>query len=51
MVSQLDQKQNTGHRIKNVWVYNFEEELDKISHLIQEYPFIAFDTEFPGTVH
>ena len=36
--------------IRNVWVYNFEEELDKISALLDKYPFIAMDTEFPGTV-
>lgn len=36
--------------IKNVWVYNFEEELDKISELLDEFPFVAMDTEFPGTV-
>ena len=34
MLSFLDQKQFTGHRIKNVWVYNFETELEKISNLI-----------------
>lgn len=33
-----------------MWVYNFEEELLKISQLLEEFPFISFDTEFPGTV-
>jgi hypothetical protein len=42
MLSFLDQKQFTGHRIKNVWVYNFETELEKISNLIEEFPYIAF---------
>lgn len=46
LIGQLDQKQYTGNRIKNVWVYNFEEELDKISHLIEEYPCIAFVSPF-----
>lgn len=42
ILDQLDQKQYTGSRIKNVWVYNFEQELDKISRLLDDYPYIAF---------
>jgi hypothetical protein len=42
VLQHLDEKQYAGSRIKNVWVYNFEQELDKISRLIQEYPYIAF---------
>lgn len=34
----------------NVWVYNFEIELAKISSLLDKYPLIAMDTEFPGTL-
>jgi len=36
--------------ICNVWLYNFEEELQKISELVETYPMIAMDTEFPGVV-
>lgn len=33
-----------------VWKHNMEEEIMKISHLVEKYKIIAFDTEFPGTV-
>ena len=33
-----------------MWLYNFEEELQKISELVETYPMIAMDTEFPGVV-
>ena len=33
-----------------MWLYNFEEELQKISDLVEQYPMIAMDTEFPGVV-
>jgi len=36
--------------IVEVWDYNMEEEIIKISHLAELYPVISFDTEFPGTV-
>jgi len=37
----LDQNDNVESNIKNVWVYNFEEELAKISALLETYPFVA----------
>lgn len=37
----LDVKQNTGTRIKNVWVYNMDSELEKISALLEEFPYVA----------
>lgn len=47
----LDQKQSPGSRIKNVWVYNMDTELQKISALLEQYPFVAVDTEYPGCVY
>lgn len=37
-------------RIKNVWAFNFIEELSKIQDLIHKFSFVAMDTEFPGVV-
>ena len=37
--------------IKEVYDYNFVEELRVISELIEEYNYIGMDTEFPGTVY
>lgn len=38
--------------IKNVWKYNIEKEMTKISNLIDEgYSYVAMDTEFPGIVY
>jgi CCR4-NOT transcription complex subunit 7/8 len=36
--------------IKNVWKHNFKEEILKISNLLEKYPYIAMDTEFPGII-
>lgn len=36
--------------IRNVWFDNFEDELPVISALLEKYPYIAMDTEFPGIV-
>jgi hypothetical protein len=32
--------------IKNVWLHNFEEELRKISELIDQYPYLAMVRSF-----
>ena len=37
-------------RIRNVWADNLESELRIISDLIEDYPIIGMDTEFPGTM-
>ncbi|OWA51684.1 CCR4-NOT transcription complex subunit 7 [Hypsibius exemplaris] len=36
--------------VQNVNCYNLEEEMQKISKLASKYPYIAIDTEFPGTL-
>ena len=37
--------------IKNVWLDNFEDELPVISELLERYPYVAMDTEFPGVIY
>jgi len=38
------------HEIREVWCHNLHQEFKEICHLVQKYPFVAMDTEFPGTV-
>jgi len=41
---------NIKNKIKNVWHHNLKEEILEISRLLENYPYIAMDTEFPGII-
>lgn len=38
------------NRIRDVWKHNFEEEMAVLMDLIDDFPYVAMDTEFPGIV-
>ncbi|KAI0480309.1 ribonuclease H-like domain-containing protein [Xylariaceae sp. FL0804] len=37
-------------RIRDVWKHNFDEEMGVLMDLVEDYPYVAMDTEFPGIV-
>ncbi len=36
--------------MREVWQENLDEELEIIRNVVDDYPFLAMDTEFPGVV-
>jgi len=47
---EISETSEPEHEIREVWSHNLYQEFMEICHLVQKYPFVAMDTEFPGIV-
>jgi len=48
--TQPDPLRHDDSMITNVWTDNLHEEFQKIMHIVDDFPFVGMDTEFPGVV-
>lgn len=46
----MNAMQGGGYEIRDVWQSNLEEEMETIRKVLERFPYIAMDTEFPGIV-
>ena len=50
-MSTTSSSSSTTPEIIDVYTYNFIKEIKHLSSLLETYPYIGMDTEFPGTVY
>eukprot|EP00121_Abeoforma_whisleri_P000122 Awhi_evm1s110 len=46
----LHATKHSDNLIRDVWKTNMKEEMRKIMEIVERYPYVSMDTEFPGTV-
>ena len=45
-----DTSPTCDNRIMDVWADNFDDKFDEMLALVEDFPYVAFDTEYPGLV-